>query len=213
MKKHDPQPLKEFVAHLFPRKVRAEDLRLSYTFCLGGLSLTALLVLLLSGLLLLVYYQPTPDTAFSSILYLESRVFGGRYIRSLHRLSSHVFLILIILHTLRVLLTGAYRKPRELNWLVGFGLLCLCLFEAYTGYLLPRDQLGFWAAKTGLSLLESLPFGGVLRELLAPDGIRGGLTLLRFYVVHVVLVPLCIIALTSLHFYRIRKNRGLLPYL
>jgi quinol-cytochrome oxidoreductase complex cytochrome b subunit len=213
MQTNGSRPFKEFVAHLFPRRVRSEDLRLSYTFCLGGLSLTAFIILLLSGLLLLVYYQPTPERAFSSILYLESHVFGGRYIRSLHRLSSHAFLVLVVLHTLRVLLTGAYRKPRELNWLIGFGLLCLSLFEAYTGYLLPRDQLGFWAARTGLSLLKSVPFGGFLHELLAPDGIRGGLTLLRFYVIHIVLVPLCILALTSLHFYRIRKNRGLLPYL
>ena len=213
MPSNDAQPLKEFLAHLFPRKVRAGDLRPSYTFCLGGLSLTAFLVLLLSGMLLLVYYQPTPDAAFSSILYLERQVFGGRYIRSLHRLSSHVFLILVMLHTLRVIFTGAYRKPRQLNWVVGFALLCLSLFEAYTGYLLPRDELGFWAARTGLSLLKSLPGGDLLHELLAPDGISGGLTLLRFYVIHIVLVPLCILALTSLHFYRIRKNRGLLPYL
>ncbi len=136
------------------------NLRFSYTFCLGGLAFSAFLIMLVSGMLLLVYYQPTPERAFNSILFLESSVWGGKYLRSLHRLTSHALLILLILlHTLRVILTGAYQRPRQLNWVIGCLLLFLALFEAYTGYLLPLDQLAFWATQTGMELLATLPFG------------------------------------------------------
>ena len=204
---------KEFIKHLFPRVVLEKNLRLSYTFCLGGLAFTALLMMAASGLLLLFYYQPTPDRAFPSILFLESSVRGGRYIRSLHRLASHLFLVLIFLHTLRVLLTGAYRKPRELNWVVGFALLCCAIFGAYTGYLLPMDQLALWATQTGMELVRAAPFGGFIRSFLVPDGVGQALSLLRFYVLHVAVIPLALLLLSLLHFYRIRKNKGVLPYL
>ncbi|MFH1028013.1 MAG: cytochrome b N-terminal domain-containing protein [Pseudomonadota bacterium] len=203
----------DFLKHLFPRVVLLKNLRISYTFCLGGLAFTAFLIMLASGMLLLVYYQPTPERAFSSILFLESSVWGGRYLRSLHRITSHALLILIFLHTLRVILTGAYQRPRQLNWVIGFLLLCLALFEAYTGYLLPFDQLAFWATQTGMELMLTLPFGELLRSLLVPDGIGQPLSLLRFYALHIVILPLTVLLLSFLHFYRVRKNKGVLPYL
>lgn len=205
--------VKDFLKHLFPRVVQEGNLRLTYTFCLGGLALTAMLLLAGSGVLLLFYYQPTPERAFSSILFLESSVQGGAYIRSLHRLSSHIFLILIFLHTLRVLLTGAFRKPRELNWVIGFLLLCAAVFCAYTGYLLPMDQLSLWATQTGMELVKAAPFGGYIRALLVPDGVGEAMSLLRFYALHILIVPLCLLVLSLLHLYQIRKNRGVLPYL
>lgn len=203
----------DFVKHLFPRVVLEKNLRLSYTFCLGGLAFSAFLVMLLSGMLLLVYYQPTPERAFSSILYLESAVWGGKYIRSLHRLTSHVLLLLLLLHTLRVILTGAYQRPRQMNWVIGMLLLLLCVFEAYTGYLLPMDQLAYWATQTGMELLLTAPFGGAVRSLLVPDGVGQPLSLLRFYALHILVVPLSVMLLSLLHFYRVRKNKGVLPYL
>ncbi|MBI5484251.1 MAG: cytochrome b N-terminal domain-containing protein [Deltaproteobacteria bacterium] len=205
--------ISDFLKHLFPRVVLVKNLRISYTFCLGGLAFSAFLIMLASGMLLLVYYQPTPERAFGSILFLESSVWGGRYLRSLHRLTSHVLLILIFLHTLRVILTGAYQRPRQLNWVIGFLLLCLALFEAYTGYLLPFDQLAFWATQTGMELLLTLPFGDLLRSVLVPDGIGQPLALLRFYALHIVILPLSVLLLSFLHFYRVRKNKGVLPYL
>lgn len=205
--------IKEFLRHLFPQVVLRNNLRITYTFCLGGLAFTALLALTVSGLLLLFYYQPLPSRAFASILYLEEKVLAGGYLRNLHRLASHALLILIFLHTLRVILTGAYQKPRELNWLIGFAILCLALFTAYTGYLLPLDQLALWATRTGMEFIAILPGGNLVRSLLVPDGIEGPLTLLRFYVLHIALLPLLIFLLVLLHFYRIRKNKGLLPYL
>lgn len=205
--------VKDFLRHLFPRVVLRQNLRLSYTFCLGGLAFTAFLVLVLSGLLLLFYYAPTPAGAFESILFLEGHVPGGRYLRSLHRLGSHALLVLIFLHTLRVILTGAYRRPRELNWIIGFLLLGLALFEAYTGYLLPMDQLALWATQTGMELLATLPGGGLLRGFLVPDDIGAALSLLRFYALHIVILPLAMLSLTFLHFYRVRRDKGILPYL
>lgn len=206
-------PIKEFVKHLFPRVVLRRNLKITYTFCLGGLAFTAFLVLLLSGALLLFHYQPSPAGAFQSILYLESEVPGGWYLRNLHRLASNTFLILIFLHTLRVILTGAYRKPREFNWLIGFAILCLALLEGYTGYLLPMDQLALWATQTGMKLLASVPGGGLLKQFMVPDDIGQPMSLIRFYILHIALLPMAILGLASLHFYRIRKDKGVLPYL
>ena len=203
----------DFLRHLFPRVVLERNLRLRYTFCLGGLAFTTFLVLAVSGVLLVFYYQPYAGKAYESILFLERSVPGGGYLRRLHRLSSHVFLGLIFLHMLRVLLTGAYRKPREWNWVVGFSLLCLAVFTAYTGDLLPMDQLALWKTQTGMELVGTLPGGGVARGLLLPDGLAGELSVLRFYALHVLLLPLMILVLCALHFYRIRKDKGILPYL
>lgn len=205
--------INEFLLHLFPRVVLRKNLTLSYTFCLGGLAFTAFLLLAVSGLLLLFYYQPTPEKAYSSILLLESSVWGGRYLRSLHRLTSHFFLVLIFLHTVRVILTGAYQKPRHLNWLVGCGLMLLAIFAGYTGYLLPMDQLALWATQTGMELAITLPLGNSIRTILVPDGVGQPLSLLRFYILHIMITPLSVLLLSFLHFYRIRKNKGVLPYL
>jgi quinol-cytochrome oxidoreductase complex cytochrome b subunit len=205
--------LKELAKHLFPRLVRERDLRLGYTFCLGGLAFTSFLVLTATGVLLLFYYTPAPAHAHGSIRFLEANVWGGAYLRSLHRLASHALLVLVALHTLRVILTGAFLHPRRMNWLVGCGLLTLSVFGAYTGYLLPMDQLAFWATTTGMELLRSLPGGQAMRRLLVPDTIGGTLTLLRFYALHVVIVPFLLLVLASLHFFVIRRQKGLLPYL
>lgn len=205
--------INEFLKHLFPRVILKKNLTLSYTFCLGGLAFTAFMLLAASGLLLLFYYQPSPEKAFSSILFLESSIWGGRYLRSLHRLTSHFFLILIFLHTLRVILTGAYQKPRQLNWVIGCGLLFLCIFDAYTGYLLPMDQLSLWATQTGMELATTVPLGSFVRSILVPDGVGQPMSLLRFYVLHILLIPLGVLLLSLLHFYRIRKDKGVLPYL
>ena len=205
--------INEFLKHLFPRVVLKKNLTFSYTFCLGGLAFTAFMLLAASGLLLLFYYQPSPEKAFSSILFLESSVWGGRYLRSFHRLTSHFFLVLILLHALRVILTGAYQKPRQMNWVIGCGLLGLAVFEAYTGYLLPMDQLALWATQTGMELAVTVPLGSFLRGVLVPDGVGQAMSLLRFYALHIIFVPLGVLLLSSLHFYRIRKNKGVLPYL
>jgi len=205
--------LTELVRHLFPRLVREGDLRITYTFCLGGLAFTSFLVLNATGLLLLFYYSPAPPSAHGSIQFLETGVWGGAYLRGLHRLASHALLVLLALHTLRVILTGAFLHPRRMNWIVGCSLLFLAVFAAYTGYLLPMDQLAYWATQTGMELLRALPLGDSLRALLVPDDVGGPLSLLRFYALHVVIVPLLMLVLAMLHFFVIRRQKGLLPYL
>jgi quinol-cytochrome oxidoreductase complex cytochrome b subunit len=166
-----------------------------------------------TGLLLLFYYSPAPQSAHGSIQFLETSVWGGAYLRSLHRLASHALLVLVALHTLRVILTGAFLHPRKMNWIVGCLLLFLVVFGAYTGYLLPMDQLAYWATQTGMELVRALPLGDSLRALLVPDDVGGPLSLLRFYALHVVIVPLAMLVLTMLHFFVIRRQKGLLPYL
>ncbi len=205
--------VKDFLEHLFPRLVRQRDMAFTYSFCLGGLAFTSFLVLGVTGMLLLFYYRPAPGSAFESILYLESSVWGGAFVRRLHRFASHTLLVLIALHTLRVLLTGAYRPPREWNWVIGMLLLFVAVAQAYTGVLLPLDQLAYWATHTGMELLRALPFGGALRSLLVPDAIGGPLSLIRFYAFHVVVLPATILVLSFLHFFHVRRQRGLLPYL
>ena len=122
-------------------------------------------------------------------------------------------LVLLFLHTLRLILTGAYRKPRELNWLIGFTLLCLAIFAAYTGYLLPMDQLSLWATQTGMELVNSTFLGSTALGILVPDGVGQPISLLRFYILHILFVPASLLILSFLHFYRIRKDKGVLPYL
>jgi quinol-cytochrome oxidoreductase complex cytochrome b subunit len=203
----------DLLRHIFPRLVRSGDLRVTYTFCLGGLAFTTLLMLVASGLLLLFYYQPSPAGAYASIEFLEREVWGGGYLRSLHRICSHALLVLVALHVLRVILTGAFLDPRRLNWIVGCLLLFIAVGEAYTGYLLPMDQLAFWATQTGMELLRALPLGGHVRDVLVPDQIGGALSLLRFYALHIAILPLGLLSLSMLHFFVIRRQKGLLPYL
>ena len=114
---------------------------------------------------------------------------------------------------MRVILTGAYRKPRELNWIIGFFLLCLALFEAYTGYLLPMDQIAVWATQTGMELVKTAPLGNTIVQVIAPDGVGQPISLLRFYILHIVVMPIAVLLLSFLHFYRIRQNTEVLPYL
>nr|WP_320116853.1 cytochrome b N-terminal domain-containing protein [uncultured Desulfuromonas sp.] len=204
---------KDFIRHLFPRMVLRENLKISYTFCLGGMAFTLFVLLAISGLLLAMYYQPHADHAYTSILYIEEQVFGGHFLHSLHRTASNLYLLLIFLHTLRVLLTGAYRPPRQMNWLIGFLLLCLALFSGYTGYLLPMDQLALWATQTGMELVRILPLGELFYRFLVPDAVGEPLSLLRFYILHVVVLPMVTVLLCALHFYKIRKQKGALPYL
>ncbi|MFZ2491657.1 MAG: cytochrome b N-terminal domain-containing protein [Thermoanaerobaculia bacterium] len=205
--------VRELVRHMFPRSVPVDTMRITYTFCLGGIAFTCLLVLAATGLLLLFYYSPSPASAHGSIQFLESSVWGGAYLRSLHRMASHALLLLLALHTLRVIATGAFQAPRRFNWVVGCLLLFLCIFEAYTGYLLPMDQLAYWATQTGMDLLKVLPLGGSIRQVLVPDSVGGPLSLLRFYALHVAIIPISVFTLSMIHFFVIRRQKGILPYL
>lgn len=203
---------KEFIKHLFPKVTIKKNLKISYTLCLGGLSFTAFLILIVSGILLALYYTPEPNNAYNSIIFIEENVSGGKYIRNLHRFASNTFLVLIFLHILRVIYTGAFLS-RKYNWVIGLFLLFFSIFTGYTGYLLPMDQLAFWATQTGAELIKILPFGDYIYNMLIPDGIEGRLTLIRFYILHIIIMPIGIIILSFIHFFRVRRDKGVLPYL
>lgn len=203
---------KEFIKHLFPRVTLKKNLRFTYTLCLGGLSFTAFIMLVISGVLLAVYYIPEPNQAYDSIIFIEENVTGGKYIRNLHRFSSNAFLILMFLHILRVILTGAFLS-RKYNWVIGLFLLFLSIFTGYTGYLLPMDQLSYWATQTGAELIKILPFGDYIYNIIIPDTIGGRLSLIRFYALHIIILPFLISTLSFVHFFRVRRDKGVLPYL
>ena len=194
---------KEFIKHLFPRVTIKKNLKFTYTLCLGGLSFTAFLILIIT---------PEPNNAYNSIIFIEENVSGGKYIRNLHRFASNTFLVLIFLHILRVIYTGAFLS-RKYNWVIGLFLLFFSIFTGYTGYLLPMDQLAFWATQTGAELIKILPFGDYIYNILIPDGVGGRLTLIRFYALHIIILPISIIILSFIHFFRVRRDKGVLPYL
>lgn len=203
---------KEFIKHLFPRVTLKKNLRFTYTLCLGGLSFTAFIMLVISGVLLAIYYIPEPNQAYDSIIFIEENVTGGKYIRNLHRFSSNAFLILMFLHILRVILTGAFLS-RKYNWVIGLFLLFLSIFTGYTGYLLPMDQLSYWATQTGAELIKILPFGDYIYNIIIPDTIGGRLSLIRFYALHIIILPFLISTLSFIHFFRVRRDKGVLPYI
>jgi quinol-cytochrome oxidoreductase complex cytochrome b subunit len=210
--------------HLHPINIPRPALRVHYTFCLGGLTFFLFLVEVVTGVLLMFYYRPVPDYAYVDMKTLEYAVQFGIVLRNLHRWAAHLMVITVMLHMLRVFLTGSYRPPREFNWVVGVNLLVLTLLLSFTGYLLPWDQLAFWAVTVGTNMAAATPFAGAegpfhtwfnitpandARFLLLGDMKVGSNALLRFYVLHCVGLPLIAGVLLFVHFWRVRKDGGI----
>ncbi len=196
--------------HIHPVRVHPHSLKPSFTFGLGVITFWLFVILSITGILLMFYYVPTPDAAYASMQDLIFVVPFGRLMRNLHRWTAEGMVIAIVLHLARVFFTGAYKPPREFNWIVGVGLLLLTLALSFTGYLLPWDQLAYWAVTVGTYIAVYLPFlGDLMRTLLLGGETVTGQTLLRFYVLHVVLLPLALSLLIGYHFWRIRKDGGL----
>jgi quinol-cytochrome oxidoreductase complex cytochrome b subunit len=208
--------------HLHPARISAASLRLRRTYCLGGLAFLAFLVLTVTGFLLMFYYRPTPEHAYADMEDIMHTVPYGRLLRNLHRWAAHGMVLLVIAHMARVFHAGAYRPPREFNWVLGVILLVLTLFLSFTGYLLPWDQLAYWAVTVGTDMAAAIPLVGHLgpfaavgedgdvRALLLGDREVGAAALIRFYVLHCIVVPLVMVLLMSVHFYRVRRNGGVL---
>lgn len=207
-----------FVLHLHPVVIRQHALRLRYTWCMGGLAAFLFLVETITGVLLMFYYRPTPEAAYRDVLDLTEVIALG-VMRELHRWAGHAMVVVVMLHMLRVFLTGSYKPPREFNWVLGVGLLVLTFLLSFTGYLLPWDQLAFWAVTVGSDMAGHAPVVGAegpvsttaggaidLRFLLLGAPRVGGETLLRFYVWHCVGLPLAAAALMAWHFWRVRKD-------
>ena len=198
--------------HIHPIKVREEAIRFTYTFYMGMISFFLFVILTISGILLMLYYQPAIPNAYENMKDLEYVVSFGMLMRNMHRWAAHLMVIIVFLHMLRVFFNGAFRPPREFNWVVGIFLLILTLLLSYTGYLLPYDQLAYWAVTVGANIINYVPIiGGELRLLLLEGNQIGEFTLVRFYVLHCIILPLIMIGFIGLHFWRIRKDGGLHP--
>ncbi|HET6374204.1 MAG TPA: cytochrome b N-terminal domain-containing protein [Candidatus Polarisedimenticolia bacterium] len=205
-----------FLLHWFPAKVSKASLDWNYSFWLGTASSALLLLLVLSGFPLLFLYIPSVERAYASVKDIEYVITFGSWIRAVHRLSAHLMVAAVFLHLVRVFLTGAYKngvgqgQRREVNWVIGVGMLLVTLFLSFTGYLLPWDQLAFWAVTVGTNIASSIPvIGPTLRELLIGGRGIDQPTLIRFYALHVIVLPLLLGVLLLYHMWRVRKDGGL----
>lgn len=196
--------------HLASVKVRRRALDIGLTWYLGTLSLGGFLILAVTGILLMLYYHPSVPQAYEDMKDLRFAVSAGVFLRNLHRWSAHTMVLLVFAHMFKVFYRGAYRPPREFNWVVGVVLLMLTLFLSYTGYLLPWDQLAFWAITVGSNILSAVPvLGGRIRFLMLGGHTVNANALLRFYVLHCMILPLIAALFLAVHFWRIRKDGGL----
>lgn len=196
--------------HLHPVKIRKSGIKMTYTFCLGGISFLLFVVLTITGVLLMFYYVPSVERAYGDMQDLQYVVPFGPFLRNLHRWAAHAMIITVFLHMCRVFYTGSYKPPREFNWVVGVVLFVLTLLLSFTGYLLPWDQLAFWAITVGSSIAGYAPvIGKKFKFALLGGNVVGQGALLRFYVFHCILLPLIAVVLMAIHFWRIRKDGGI----
>jgi cytochrome b-561 len=205
-----------FLLHWFPARMRAASLAWLPTFWLGTASWVLFVILLLSGLPLMVFYVPSVEDAYRSVKDIEYVVSFGWWLRAVHRLGAHLMVITTTLHLVRVFVTGAYKNAvagkqrREWNWVIGVAMLFATLLLSFTGYLLPWDQLAYWAVTVGTNIASSAPIAGaVLREVLIGGREIGEATLVRFYLLHVIALPVAMLVLFAYHMWRVRKDRGL----
>ena len=207
--------------HLHPARVKTHALKVKYTFCLGGVTLFMFVIETVTGLLLMYYYRPTLEYAYQDMKDLEFAVTFGLFLRNMHRWAAHAMVLSVILHMCRVFYTGSYKPPREFNWVVGVQLLVITLLLSFTGYLLPWDQLSLWAVTVGTNMAKGTPFLGaegpfsmlpatsdICFYLRGSEDISGN-TLLRFYVLHCIFLPLVTSVLMAVHFWRVRKDGGI----
>jgi quinol-cytochrome oxidoreductase complex cytochrome b subunit len=215
--------------HLHPSKLRRHGLTLKYTWCAGGLTFFFFLVTVVTGVLLMFYYRPVAEYAYNDMKYLQFDIPFGMVTRNMHRWAAHAMVIMVMLHMFRVFMTGSYKPPREFNWVVGVLLLTLTLLLSFTGYLLPWDQLSIWAVTVGTNMARATPLlgnegplaeqmqalTGVItprydaRSLLTAGTVVGAPTLLRFYVLHCIFIPIIAAVLMIVHFWRVRKDGGI----
>jgi quinol-cytochrome oxidoreductase complex cytochrome b subunit len=196
--------------HLTPVKVRESSLRARATYYLGSFAFFLFVILSITGILLMLYYHPAVPQAYLDMKDLRFAVSNGVFLRNLHRLAAQAMVVAVFWHMFHVFYRGGYKPPHEYNWVVGVVLLLLTLFLSYTGYLLPWDQLAFWAITVGTNIIGYMPVAGQpTRFLLLGGHIIGENALLRFYVLHCVVLPLLAVVFIAVHFWRIQKDGGL----
>ena len=204
--------------HLHPAKVRPHAIRFTYTFGLGGATFLLFLILTVTGALLMFYYRPTVEYAYQDIKDLSYAVTLGQFMRNLHRWAAHAMVFAVVLHMISVFLRGAYKEPRQFNWVVGVVLLFLTFMLSFSGYLLPWDQIAIWAVTVGSNMASATPVLGAegpfsitnmkndARFMLLGGTMVSENALLRFYVWHCIGFPLITGIFLIVHFWRIRKD-------
>ncbi|NIS79016.1 MAG: DUF4405 domain-containing protein [Anaerolineales bacterium] len=196
--------------HIHSVKVSRRSLRWSYSFGLGIMATILFGVLIFTGVLLMFFYVPSVERAYTTMKEIQFAVPLGQFTRNMHRWSAHSMVLVVVLHMIRVFYTGAYKPPREFNWVIGVFLLLLTLGASFTGYLLPWDQLAYWAITVGTNIAGYIPLiGPASRTLLLGGTTVGQEALIRFYTLHIAILPLALVLLVSIHFWRIRKDGGL----
>ena len=208
--------VRNLLLHWFPAKVTRASLSYSYSFWLGTVSIVLFLVLSLTGMILMFLYVPSVERAYQSIKDLEYVVSFGSFLRGVHRISAHLMVAVVFLHMVRVFLTAAYRngtaaaQNRPMNWIIGMVLLLVTFFLSFTGYLLPWDQLAFWAITVGTNIASAAPvIGDKIRFVFLGGNYIEQSTLLRFYVLHCFFLPVIVLFAFSWHMWRVRKDGGL----
>jgi quinol-cytochrome oxidoreductase complex cytochrome b subunit len=200
---------KDLVLHVHPTRVRRSTIAFSHTWGLGGMALILFLLQLFTGLMLRFVYEASPEKAYESILSIQDNVFLGGFVRNIHHYSGMFLVVVAFLHMLRVFFTGAYKPPRHINWIIGIALMLLVVLSNFSGYLLPWDQLSYWAVTVATGMLHYIPFiGDWLMELFRGGPDIGPVTLVNFYNFHTAILPLTMVILLGYHFWKVRKAGG-----
>lgn len=194
------EPHKKFFHRPLPQNM-------NYSYCLGGIAFTLYLISAATGILLAVYYVPSVDEAYKSVIKINEEVFLGWLVRSMHKWSANLLIVFIMLHALRVFVNGSYRPPRELNWVAGVFTFVLSMASGFTGYLLPWDQKAYWATVVGTSMAGTIPVAGTVVLYLVRGGPDvDGTTLIRFYSMHILILPLLMAVILWLHFHMVKRQ-------
>lgn len=196
-----------FFLHIYPVKMRRQEIGFKYSWYLGVISAVLFGSLVASGIYLMFFYVPSPAQAYTDIQTIQTEVAFGQYVRNVHRWSAHLMVIAVAAHMARVFYRGAYKAPKEFNWVIGVVLLVITLLLSFTGYLLPWDQLAYWAITVGTAMAGYVPYiGDTVQEILLGGSTVSSATLLRFYVLHVAVLPAALVVVLAIHLWRWRKD-------
>lgn len=197
---------RDLADHEVPEHVNPAHHFSAFVYCFGGLTFFVTVIQILSGMFLAMYYVPDISNAYESVKYLQFEVAFGAIVRGMHHWGASLVIVMMFLHTLRVFFTGAYKKPREMNWVVGVLIFFVMLGLGFTGYLLPWDNTAYFATKVGLEIANSVPIIGPYIKVLLASDVVGAQTLTRFFAIHVFFLPAALLGLLGAHFIMIRRQ-------
>jgi len=202
---------RNFLLHIHPYRMPEANLRFTHTWGLGGMAVTLIVLQFFTGILLRFHYEASPEAAYDSILRIQEGLVFGKFVRNIHHWSGMFLIVISFLHMLRVFLSGAFTPPRHWNWVIGIALLLSLVFVNFTGYLLPWDQLSYWAITVSTNMLDYVPLVGQgFKELIRGGTEVGANTLLNFYTFHTGIFPGLLVVLMLVHFWKLRKAGGVI---